>query len=106
MGHWWDRVVGHGLRRGALALPLLACISGFAAAPAAAASHAYVVEYKGDYSWTQDYEGRATAGDFLRTKETFSWVWKISTEVPDNGQPTSHATLVAQGTIDQTSQNS
>ena len=84
----------------------VACSLTLLASPAGAATRLYTAKYKGDYSWVQDYEGAgANAGAFLRTHETLGWVWTVATEVPDIGNPTSHATLVAQGMVDQTSNN-
>ncbi len=87
---------------------MLACalvaggILALGASAAGAKSQPFYVIYKGDYAWHQDWEGGGTsAGSYLRTDETLSWVLTITGTVHSHSQPIAHAKLVEQGSIHQ-----
>jgi hypothetical protein len=75
------------------------------AAPASAATDAFFIHYEGSYAWHQDWEGGSvgpTAGSYLRTNETLSWVMEVSGSKSGPGVASDlHVRLSAQGTIDQ-----
>ncbi len=73
------------------------------AAPAAATTDAFAVHYEGSYAWHQDWEGGGrSAGSFLRTNETLSWVLDASGSKSGPGEASDvHVKLAAQGTLEQ-----
>jgi hypothetical protein len=91
------------VRRLILACALVAGgILALGASAAAAKSQPFSVIYKGDYAWHQDYEGGGTsAGTYLRTDETLSWVLTVTGTLHSHGQPIAHAKLAEQGSIHQ-----
>jgi hypothetical protein len=103
VGRRWGRIGRHALHRTVLAALLV--IGGglsLGATAASAMQRGFSIDYKGDYAWHQDYEGGgSSAGVYLRTDETLSWVLKVQGTVPNQGQPVGHATLVEQGSISQ-----
>ena len=78
---------------------------GLSAAPASAATDAFAVHYEGSYEWHQDWEGGSagpTAGSYLRTNETLTWVMDVSGSKAGPDVATDlHVKLSAQGTIEQ-----
>jgi hypothetical protein len=86
-------------------LILLGVVFGVVVAPASAATDAFAVHYEGSYAWHQDWEGGSTgptAGSYLRTAETLSWVMDVSGSKAGPGEATDvRVKLSAQGTIDE-----
>lgn len=77
----------------------------FVAAPAQAETEAFAIHYQGSYAWHQNWDGGSvgpTAGSYLRTDETLSWVLDVSGSSSGPGMVTNlHTKLSAQGTVDQ-----
>ena len=73
------------------------------AAPAGATTDAFAVHYEGSYTWHQDWEGGGrSAGSYLRTNQTLSWVLDASGSKSGPGEATDvHVKLAAQGTLEQ-----
>jgi hypothetical protein len=103
----WGPTVWRALLRTALAFALLVgsgLILGVNGA--GATQRTFTINYTGDYAWHQDWEGSGTsAGSYLRTDETLSWVLKVHGTVPPQGQPVGQAALVEQGSISEHGSN-
>ena len=80
-------------------------VIGSSAPSASAETDAFAIHYEGSYAWNQDWEGGSagpSAGSYLRTKETLSWVMDVSGSKSGPGLATDvHVSLTAQGTIEQ-----
>jgi hypothetical protein len=91
------------MRLGLLMVVCVAC--GIAVSPASGATDAFAIHYEGSYAWHQDWEGGSagpTAGSYLRTNETLSWVMDVSGSKAGQGQASDvHVKLSATGTIDE-----
>ncbi len=87
---------------GARLLVVALAVLGAAAPGASAATDAFTVHYEGNYAWHQDWEGGGrTAGSYLRTNETLSWVVNVTGSKAGPGIATDlHVRVAAQGTID------
>ncbi|MGZ4304158.1 MAG: hypothetical protein ACXVSL_04730 [Solirubrobacteraceae bacterium] len=93
-----------------LGVGALASSSGAMSCTAASCAPTYTAEYKGTFSFNQDFEGAgSSAGTFLRTKDTLTWDEKVITTASNPKDPStwrSEKTLVASGSTTVVSSNS